>query len=209
MDPTSQNQTSFIPRKAVGRESSVKQKPISLFLALSTFVFVVAILGSGGVFLYEYTLKKNLASSEAYLTERKEALEPTTINELIRTDKRIRSANSILSSHVVYSPVASFLEDTTLKTVRFNKMEYSVSENGTPTAKLSGEAKSYGSVALQTEVFNANKQFIKSVYFSNLNLNEDGNVIFDVAITFDPDLINYKKELSRSTEPSVAPLNNQ
>ncbi len=199
MDPVSQNQTSFIPRKTLGRESSIREKPVSIFLVIATFVFIVALLGSSGVFLYKYILTQNIASSGKYLDQRKAALEPATINDLIRTDKRLRVANQLLGGHIVTTPVFILLEDLTLQTVRFTRFEYiNVNSSGPPTVKVSGQARSYGSVALQADLLNGNKQFIKSAVFSNLNLDDKGNVTFDAMITLDPDLTNYKKALART-----------
>ncbi len=199
MDQTSQNQTSFIPRKVLGRESSIREKPVGLFLVIATFIFVVALLGSGGVYLYKYSLDKSIEESSRYLNENKAALEPNTINYLLRNDKRLRAANDILNKHIVASPVFSLLEDLTLKTVRFSKFDYSNNNGKGGIIKLSGEAKSYGSVALEADTLNGNKQMIKSAVFSSLNLNERGNVTFDSVITLDPDVTNYEKAILRDS----------
>lgn len=199
MDQTSQNQTSFIPRKSLGRESSIREKPVNLFLVIATLIFIVALLGSGGVYLYKYTLDKSIDASSKYLDERRTALEPTTINDLLRVDKRLHAASDLLNKHVVASSVFELLEDLTLKTISFSKFEYINVQNKGASIKLSGEAKSYGSVALEADTLNGNKQLIKSAIFSNLNLNERGNVTFDSVIMLDPDVTNYKKALVRES----------
>lgn len=199
MDPAiSQNQTSFIPRKAVGRESSIREKPVGIFLIISTFVFVVAILASGFFYLWKFSLNRNITKAGQYLEERKSALEPTTINELLKTDKRLRAAADLLSNHLVASPIFSLLEDQTLKSVRFTRFEYNNEPGKGVTLKLSGEARSYGSVALQADTLNADKQYVKSAVFSNLNLDDKGNVTFDALVALDPDATNYKKSLDRA-----------
>ena len=193
----SQNQATFIPRKAIGRESAVTEKPVSLFLFLAALVFTVSILGAAGVFLYKYVLTKNIETSGVYLNQRKDALEPDTINDLLRTGRRLRIAGTLLDNHVVVTPIFNLLEGLTLKSVRFIKFEYTTSQNNLISVKLSGQAKSYGSVALQADLFGSEKRFVKSVIFSNLNLDDKGNVIFDAILDIDPDLINYKKALAR------------
>ncbi|MEK7614225.1 MAG: hypothetical protein AAB428_00970 [Patescibacteria group bacterium] len=204
MDQISQNQTSFIPRKTPGLEV-VREKPIGLFMVIAALVFVIAVLGSGSIFLYKYIISKSIDTAGKYLSERKEALEPTTIDELIRTDKRLRSANELLNKHIVATPVFKLLEDITLESVRFSKFEYIVDQVKGASVKVSGEAKSYGSIALQADNFNNEKRFIKNAVFSNLNLNEKGNVTFEALISFDPDLISYKKMLTREASSSIMP----
>jgi len=198
MDQLSQNQASFIPRKALGREPAAQDRPVSLFLFLSTLVFTISVLGAGGIFLYKYILSKGIESSSLYLDQRKDALEPDTINDLLRTGKRLRIATVLLNDHVVTVPVFNMVENLTLKSVRFSKFDYAVNQDMSASLKLSGEAKSYGSVALQADIFGSEKRFIKNVVFSNLNLDDRGSVTFDAILDIDRDLINYKKTLSRN-----------
>lgn len=205
MDQNSQNQTSFIPRKVVGRDSSIREKPIGLFFIIASILFAVALLGSGGSFLYEYSLSRGIDSAGKYLDERKAALEPATIDYLLRNDKRFRSASDIINGHLVVTPVFSLLESLTLKTVSFSKMDYSNSPEKGPVLILSGVARSYGSVALQADLLNSNKRFVRSAVFSNLNLDEQGNVAFSAQINLDPDLTNYKKAIAREEAPANTP----
>lgn len=198
MDPVSQNQTSFIPRKTLGRESSIQEKPVSIVLIIATFIFVMAVISAGGVFLYKYILTGKIDSSSKYLDQRKAALEPATIEELTRTDKRLRVASQLLGGHVVTTPVFNLLEKMALETVRFTKFEYRNEDGEFPVVRISGQAKSYGSVALQADLFNSDKQFVKSALFSNLNLDDKGNVTFDAVVNLDQDLTNYKKTLART-----------
>ena len=196
MEQISQNQTSFIPRKALGREALGRDRPVSFFLVIATLLFVTALLGSGGVFFYKYALGKNITDAAAYLDDQKKALEPETISYLITTDKRLRVANELLEKHIVASPIFSVLENMTLQTVRYSKFEYDYA-SGNPTIHVLGQAKSYGSVALQADVLNNAKQFVKMAVFSNLNLDDKGNVTFDATISLHPDATAYKKAINR------------
>ena len=183
----------------------MRERPTSLIIIITTFIFVIALLGSAGVFMYKYVISQNIDSAGKYLSDRKEALEPATINDLVRTDRRLRSANALLSGHILATPVFNLLEELTLKTVRFNKFEYIADNVKGASLKLSGEAKSYGSVALQADLLNGEKRFIKNAVFSNLNLDDKGNVTFDAIISFDQDLISYKKALSRDIGVPASP----
>ena len=60
--------------------------------------------------------------------------------------------------------------------------------------KTSGIAVGYKSVALQSDLFTKNKNLIDPV-FSNLSLDNSGNVVFDLEFSVDPSLVNYKTML--------------
>jgi hypothetical protein len=63
--------------------------------------------------------------------------------------------------------------------------------------KMRGIAIGYRSVALQADLFTTKeegKNFIDPV-FSNLTLDDAGNVLFDLEFALDPDFVDYKQTL--------------
>jgi hypothetical protein len=50
----------------------------------------------------------------------------------------------------------------------------------------------YRSIALQSDLFTQNKNLIDPV-FSNLTLDNSGNVLFDLEFLVDPSFVNYKQ----------------
>ena len=83
-----------------------------------------------------------------------------------------------------------------METVRYTKFSYNLGTN--PNAdvniQMSGIAVGYRSVALQSDLFAQNKTFINPI-FSNLTLDNSGNVLFDLNFSVDPSFINYKQTL--------------
>jgi hypothetical protein len=59
---------------------------------------------------------------------------------------------------------------------------------------MKGRAKSYASVALQSDVF-AEIPFLKEQLFENPNLDPQGNVTFDYSAEVDPSLLSYVEAL--------------
>ena len=57
---------------------------------------------------------------------------------------------------------------------------------------MTGQAKSFNSVALQSDVFGTERSF-KDPIFSNFSLNERGDVIFNFQTTVDPKLLLYRE----------------
>ncbi len=196
MDYPSQNQTSFIPRKSLVKEGNGGEKPVGVFLIISVFIFLVAVLGGAGVFLYEKKLSNDIQSASDSLKRAQGAFEIPTIENLKLLGRRIEMSKNLVQRHTVVSPVFELLQNETLKSVRFNKFEYSNDLKGVVKVDLDGEAKNYETLALQSSEFAKNKN-IKGNVFSNINLDEKGNVIFKVEITLDPTVISYRDQLLR------------
>jgi len=83
------------------------------------------------------------------------------------------------------------LESITLKSISFDNFSYKTDETGRVSIVMDGKASSFGSVALQSDVFSDNK-FIEEPIFSNLNLDNKGNVVFNFVAFVNPQLVLYK-----------------
>ena len=197
-------QTSFIPKKPMIEERAVASRPISLFTVISIFLFFTVIIATGGLYFYNVILTKNIAQMENDLNLAKNRFEPSKIVQLQVLDKRLRASNEILSKHIATSPIFKALQSITMKTVSYTKFSYDFSDdskNAKIIVKMSGIAVGYRSVALQSDLFAANKNLIDPV-FSNLLLDDKGNITFDLEFSVDPDFVNYKKTLKATSENS-------
>ena len=197
MDPNFQ--TSFIPKKPIVEERAVSARPIGIFTIVSIFILFTVILATGGLYLYKANLVKNIAKMENDLNLAKNRFEPSKITELQLLDKRLRASSEILSRHIAITPVFQALQDITMKTVRYTKFSYDFGDvkdakNARVIIKLSGQAVGYRSVALQSDLFAKNKNLIDPV-FSNLALDDKGNVLFDLEFLVDPALVDYRQML--------------
>jgi hypothetical protein len=190
-------QTSFIPKKPMIEERVTKSRPISLFVVISVFVLIAVLVASGGLYFYKGMLSKNIATMKSTLEKAKNRFEPAKITQLQVLDKRLQASSVILSQHLAISPIFKALQDITMKTVRYTKFSYDLGTEKNPKIKISmsGQAIGYRSIALQADLFTKNKNLIDPV-FSNLSLNEKGNVIFDLEFYVDPNFINYKQTLT-------------
>ena len=193
-------QTSFIPKKPIVKERAVAARPVGILLLASIFILFVVLLGTGGLYFYKGVVAKNIADMENTLVLAKNRFEPSKITELQTLDKRLRASTEILSKHITVTPVFTALNDLTMKTVRYTKFSYDLGtdKNSTVNIKISGQAIGYRSIALQSDLLGTNKSFIDPV-FSNLTLDNSGNVLFDLEFSVDPDFVNYKQTLAAST----------
>lgn len=192
-------QTSFIPKKPIIAERAVASRPVSIFSIISIFILFTVLLATGGLYLWRAALVKNITEMQNQLTIAKSRFEPAKITELQVLDKRLRASTEILSKHIAITPVFQALSSITLKTVRYTKFSYDLGadKNSKVTIKMSGIAVGYRSVALQADLFSAKdegKNFINPI-FSNLTLDDKGNVLFELEFLVDPNFVNYKQTL--------------
>ena len=164
-------QTSFIPKKPMVKEHETASRPIGLLTILSIFVLFTVLIVSGGLYFYKGIVAKNIKQMEDTLALAKNRFEPSKITELQVLDKRLNASTAILSKHVAISPIFQALQAITMKTVRYTKFTYDYA--GGPadkiSVKMSGVAVGYSFLALQSDLFATNKNFIDPV-FSNLSV---------------------------------------
>lgn len=203
-------QTSFIPKKSLAKEGvAMREAPIGIFMLLATLVFFASLFAGVGVFFYKLLLSNEIKTMSAALERAERAFEPSLIVELERLDKRIESAKEILASHTVISPVFALLESNTIPNLRFNKFTYTFTDSKKIELVMSGQARSYAYVAVQSDVFGKSKYFTDHI-FSNLNLDSQGNVTFDFFASINPSLVYYKDVIAREgTTPAEASVEEQ
>lgn len=207
MEPT-QFQTSFIPKKALNEERPVRTRPVSLFLFLATILFVASIASAGFVYFTEAGLKRGVAGMRSDLDAAAAAFESDFIADLQELDRRIASSKKILENHISISPIFESLQTLTLKSVQFTKFEYKITGSGASASidvKMSGKTDEYESLALQSDSLTKNKYF-KDPIFSNLNIDEKGNVLFELTFKVDPNLVLYGEAAKRLQGLSDAPV---
>jgi len=189
-------QTSFIPKKPMIEERAVATRPVSFLTIISVFIFFTVALASGGLYFYKGIAAKNIVKMENDLNLAKNRFEHSKITQLQVLDKRLRASSLILSKHIAVSPIFEALQLITLKTVRYTKFSYDfgTDKDTRVMVKMSGQAIGYRSIALQSDLFAKNKYLVDPV-FSNLLLDDKGNVLFDLEFSVDPTFIDYKQML--------------
>ncbi len=189
-------QTSFIPKKPIIEERVTTPRTVGFFTAVSLFILFTVLLSSAGLYFYKGVLNKNIAQMENDLNLAKNRFEPSKITELQTLDKRLRASSAILAKHIAVTPIFQALQTLTLKTIRYTKFSYEIGEDPSAkiSVKMSGLAIGYRSIALQSDLFARNKNLIDPV-FSNLTLDDKGNVLFDLEFSVDPSFVDYKQLL--------------
>lgn len=188
--------TSFIPKKPLGATPMQKTgSGVNLVLFVTAIVFFAVVLIAGAVFLYGALLTRQEASLTSSVSRAQAAIEPELVASLGRIDARIKTAQELLDNHIILSPLFKLLEQLTLSSVSFDSFRYLVEADGKITLHLSGIARNYASVALQSVLFGENR-FIENPIFSNLRLNNQGNVTFNFTAEINKRLLLYKNNVA-------------
>ena len=171
-------------------------RSIGFFTIISILILFAVLVGAGALYFYKGVVKTNITKMEDNLILARSRFEPSKLTELQVLDKRLRASSEILANHIAITPVFEALSLITMKTVRFTKFSYALSDDkdAKVNIKMSGIAVGYRSVALQSDLFAKNKNLIQPV-FSNLTLDNSGNVLFDLDFSVDSAFVNYKQML--------------
>ena len=199
-------QTSFIPKKPIVSNNSVKV-PKSFFSFISAFFLIVSIVASIGLFFYKTYLNKQIDSLSSSLALARDEFEKGTIDDLALFDKRTQTAKTILNSHIVLSPFFSLLSKITVPSIQYTGFNQETTETGF-AFNLKGIAKDYGSIISQSNVLSGpDGASFQNVLFYDLSKNKDNNITFSLKFNIKPELLSYKKNINEGVQ-SLSDLEN-
>ncbi len=191
--------TSFIPKQAIVQSPVETKRPISLITTICFIILLLSLVLAGGAYGYQQWLQNQINRAcpdpnqtvtqgcglKASLEKEKKALDEGLLTEFKRLAAKLNLAGVLINKHVTVLPVFDLLSKITLETVRYTSLDY----NNT-TINISGVARSYEDIAVQSNVFDQ-ERLIKSFIFSDLNLDAQGNVVFKLVINLDPRILQY------------------
>lgn len=192
-------QTSFIPKKPIIEDKSKSKQSTNIFLFITLFIFLFSVALFFILYFYSSYLNNKIKEVDKSLKSSDSTSQATTLVALQKLESRLTSANSILDSHITISPIFKILQGIIIKNVTFNDFSYSLDEKGNTLVKMSGEAKSYRDLAIQSDLFSQDKN-LKNPIFSNLSLNPKGNITFNLEFYVDKDLVNYRRSIELQAE---------
>lgn len=201
---------SFIPRRSPEKSGRpIGNRRLNLISIISILVFSVSVISALVMFIYQWSMVKNLQLINEKLLSVKSSLDPTFIEELIRLNQRLFVASELFAGHQAVSPIFAFLESATLEQVRFKSLRYSIERGaGRPEISISGEAGSFNAVALQSDIF-AGIDVINDPVFRDFTVNESSNVDFNFSAMLDSQAFLYKNILQTglpSSQNEVLPI---
>lgn len=215
-------QTSFIPKQTITTRpvTPASSGGIGLFTTLSFVILFLSLVLAGGTYLYQKYLLNHIygacqqtsqtqpntdqlgvsggaeRSCGLYLSleDKKNSLDNQRLVRMERLDNKMKLATNILSSHLTLIPLFDFLSTSTLKTIRFTSFS---TNNG--DVKLSGVASGYEDIAVESNILNKMPEVSNSL-FGGLNLDNNGNVVFQLSFHVDPSRLRYSA-VAKTNEP--------
>lgn len=205
--------TSFIPKRPVSTEPISprhRSHTIGLLSLLATIVVIATILSYAFVYLYQRELAAQKTSAEQRIDQARQNIGTSFLGDMKRLDMRIGAIKQIIASHIVVTPIFAALEQTTLHSVQYTSFTYSfdtdpVTNNTMVKVTLLGTAKSYSTIALQSDAF-AQNTLIKNPIFSNLTVDDKtNNVGFKLEFMVDPAALSYETFISGASAVASQP----
>lgn len=188
-------QTSFIPKRSLDDVGRVKVKtPHNLFSIIAYVLIIISLLGAGGVFAYTYFINSKIKVTKEKVIAKEKQFDYNAIEDIVRVDKQLKAGGTLLNNHTAVSKLFTVLQDSTLKNLRFTSFDFTYLSPNKVVLSMKGQARTFGAVVRQAELFasaSSTKQYFKDPLFSDLNLDEKGNVMFSFITTIDPRLIIY------------------
>ena len=185
--------SSFIPKKAIATKNSTlkKYRSFNILTFVATIVFVVSLAASGGVFIYERLIENSIDQKGIELDSARQTIDIGLINEFKALDRKLRTAEELLGRHTAMTLFFDFLESSTLQNVQYNEFNYEFNTDGVIIINMEGIARSFNSLTLQSDIFRDSNIILNPV-FSDLSLDESGNVQFNVSARIDPSFVLYR-----------------
>lgn len=188
--------TTFIPKKplteAVSNGAPVVSRPVGLFSTIVTILFFLTIAIGGGMYFWKSYVTKNVAVLADSVSKVEKAFEPQLITQLQSLDKQLKNGSALVKNHTVVSPIFDMLSLSTIKQLRFTKLDIARDDVKGVSIKMSGESGGYESIAQQSDVF-AGNTYLKDTIFSNFFLTSKGKVSFDVSFGVKPEFVDFEK----------------
>lgn len=182
-----------IPPSSLGRASA---HPKDFLTLVGNFIFFLSVAFAVGVFGYKFYLIHSIEKSSSSIEEAKQRLEPEVVAQIVGLNDRILATKTLIDNHSLITPIFSTLQLSTPKsTVSFNSMSYTSTDQGN-TINLAGVARDYSSLAVLSDTINQNTS-IKNPVFSDLTLNDKGNVTFKFTAQVDSKMLSYRQKLDK------------
>jgi hypothetical protein len=192
--------TSFIPKRPVSSEpvtTAHHSHTVGLLSILATIVVIATGISYGGVQVYQKQLLAQKAKTDAQINEARKGIGTDFLGDMKRLDARIEGVKAVLGNHIVVTPIFAALEQTTLRSIQYKSFSYVFTTDQATRATLvqvtlMGSAKSYATIALQSDAFTQNN-LIKNPVFSELTIDEKTSAVnFKLVFTVSPASLSYE-----------------
>ncbi len=156
------------------------------------------------MFAYKNILEKKVQEKKDALEEKDRNLPYASIQPILRMDQKMKLAGNLLNDHIAVTGLFSLLEQSTLENLRFTDFSFSYLSKDKIALSMKGQAHTFESVANQASAF-ASSTIIGSNFkngiFSDIALDQNGNITFSFLTSLNPSLISYRNNISSAIRP--------
>ncbi len=205
--------TSFIPKRPVSTEPVAparRNHAVGLLSLLSWVVVIATVLSYGAVYLYQKTLTSQKVAVEGQIDQARQGIGTQFLGDMKQLDTRLSVIKQLIDNHVVVTPIFAALEQTTLHSVQYKSFTYALTTDPSTNATvvqvtLLGTAKSYATLALQSDAF-AQNPLIKNPIFSELTVDDKTSMVsFKLVFSVDPAALSYESFINNLSASQAAP----
>lgn len=193
---------SFIPKGSLVRETPFleRRRPRSVVGLVAGLVFTVSVGSFAGLSFYNDFLGKQVVAKTGEINLiRQKFSDAPQISKAQVFSSRAELAQDLLTRHTVVSPVFTFLSNSTIESIFYDKFSF-VHDTDKMTLELSGEAPTYAALAYQEDVLRKKTKELSKFTVSNVSLTSFGTVAFTLLLTFTPEYLSYNSSLNRIDE---------
>ncbi len=195
-------QTSFIPKSPVlstglnsNKEHSYNSS-VSLISIVSIVMLIAVAISSVGLFLYNQMQSKAIVELKEALALEKSAFNESETKDLILVSDQIKVVKSLLDQHLILSNIFAVMQSATIQNINFTEIAFDTKNEGVVEVDFKGRSSSYEHIAKQAELFKSTG-FLKNVLFYNMEIDKDGNLVFDGSMSVLVNDTSYKEILKK------------
>ncbi|MEX0931622.1 MAG: hypothetical protein WDZ88_02620 [Candidatus Paceibacterota bacterium] len=202
MDTRIKQQVSFIPKKPLvnkGYSLAPRKKKISLLNALGAVMMLCTALSFGGLYFWQTQAEAKTEQLRISLSKSREQIDDAAFTEYLKVDRQIKTAEKLLSTHTVSTDLFEIINSITVQRIQLLGFNFSVTPAGAPVVLVSGGSPSFGVLYRQVQTYMEHESIINTTIVS-AELTEIGNVVFDIELTFEPVVGQYKTQFEEVTQ---------
>lgn len=195
--------TSFIPKDTIRADLSPRREPVGILSIIALLILAGSLVYLAGSYVYRSMVYNEINSPctevsgggscglRASLDIETRDFQRNKLETLKRLDTKLKNGSRVLNNHIAMRPLFDLLGTVTGQGIQYKKFDF-----GETGITIGGVAKSYEDIAFQQKVFTTDPtamKLIRNFSFSDFNINEKGQVSFNLTLVVDPSLLSYSQ----------------
>ncbi len=164
----------------------------NLLFYLSVALLLVAVAAYGGFLINHYFLGQDINKIDLAIAASGTPEQKASEQKVLAYKKRIENFSRLINNHRISSTLFTLIEEKTLPDVWFSTMNVSEIKD---EISLAGQAKTLDVLSQQVAVFEASKDFVKSINVLTSQASQQGGVGFVINLVLNPSVFAYRPQV--------------